>query len=74
MSHGTYKIPTGWLIDQAGLRGKIIHGMRPHDKNALILTNVSAKTYADLASARAKIQQVVKDKFGFEIEQEPLEI
>ena len=48
--------------------------MRPHDKNALILTNVSAKTYADLAAARAKIQQEVKNKFGFEIEQEPLEI
>ena len=71
---GFSKIPTGWLIDQAGLRGKIIHGMRPHDKNALILTNVSAKTYADLAAARAEIQQAVKDKFGFEIEQEPLEI
>ncbi|MDO4868182.1 MAG: UDP-N-acetylmuramate dehydrogenase [bacterium] len=71
---GFSKIPTGWLIDKAGLRGKIIHGMRPHDKNALILTNVSAKTYADLAAARAKIQQEVKNKFGFEIEQEPLEI
>ncbi|MDO4872340.1 MAG: UDP-N-acetylmuramate dehydrogenase [bacterium] len=69
-----WKIPTGWLIDNAGLRGKIIHGMRPHDKNALILTNISAQNYQDLARARAEIQQAVKDKFGFEIEQEPLEI
>ena len=71
---GFFKIPTGWLIDAAGLRGKIIHGMRPHDKNALILTNISAKNYADLAAARAEIQRVIKEKFGFEIEQEPLEI
>jgi UDP-N-acetylenolpyruvoylglucosamine reductase len=48
--------------------------MRPHDKNALILTNISAKSYAELAAARTEIQQTVKAKFGFELEQEPLEI
>lgn len=72
--NGKYKIPTGWLIDKTGLRGKMINGMRPHDKNALILTNISAKSYEDLASTRSEIQKAVKDKFGFEIEQEPLEI
>jgi UDP-N-acetylmuramate dehydrogenase len=71
---GFSKIPAGWLIDQSGLRGKLIHGMRPHDKNALILTNISAKSYAELAAARTEIQQTVKAKFGFELEQEPLEI
>lgn len=71
---GFSKIPSGWLIDRAGLRGKMIHGMRPHDKNALILTNISAESYGDLAAARAEIQKAVKEKFGFEIEQEPLEV
>lgn len=68
------KIPTGWLIDRAGLRGKTLHGMRPHDKNALILTNISARSYSDLDLARAEIRQAVQDKFGFEIDQEPLEL
>lgn len=72
--NGKWKIPTGWLIDKVGLRGKTIHGMRPHNKNALILTNISARSYEDLAFARAEIQRTVKEKFGFEIEQEPLEI
>lgn len=72
--NGKWKVPTGWLIDQAGLRGKLLHGMRPHDKNALILTNISAKSYADLAAARAEIIKAVREKFGFEIEQEPLEV
>lgn len=71
---GFFKIPSGWLIDNAGLKGQMLHGMRPHPKNALILTNISAKNYADLAAARAEIQAKVQQKFGVHIEQEPLEI
>ena len=74
LENGDYKIATGWMIDKAGLRGKMIHGMRPHSGNALVLTNISAKNYADLAAARTEIQQKVFEKFGIKIEQEPLEI
>jgi UDP-N-acetylmuramate dehydrogenase len=74
MSDGRFKIPTGWLIEQAGLKGKVLHGMRVHDKNALVLINESAKSYADLASARDEIIGAVRDKFRITIEQEPLEI
>lgn len=71
---GRYKIPTGWLIEQAGLKGKTLHGMRVHDKNSLVLINESAKSYADLAAARDEIIGAVRDKFRIAIEQEPLEI
>lgn len=69
-----YKIPTGWLIEQTGLKGKLIHGMRVHDKNALVLINESAASYADLDAARNKITGAVRDKFRIQITQEPLEI
>lgn len=74
MPDGNFKIPTGWLIEQAGLKGQLLHGMRVHDKNALVLINEAASGYADLAAARAEIIQKVYDMFHIQIEQEPLEI
>lgn len=74
MPDGRYKVPTGWLIEQAGYKGKTLHGMHVHDKNALVLINESAKNYADLASARDEIIGAIRDKFRIAIEQEPLEI
>lgn len=74
MPDGRFKVPTGWLIEQAGYKGKTLYGMRVHDKNALVLINESAKSYADLAAARDEIIGAVRDKFRITIEQEPLEI
>jgi UDP-N-acetylmuramate dehydrogenase len=74
MPDGKFKIPTGWLIEQAGLKGKTLHGMRVHDKNALVLINESASSYQDLAAARDEISGAVRDQFRITIEQEPLEI
>ncbi|MDX2776633.1 UDP-N-acetylmuramate dehydrogenase [Streptomyces caniscabiei] len=74
MPDGRFKVPTGWLIEQTGLKGKTLHGMRVHDKNALVLINESATSYADLAAAREEIKGAVRDKFRITIEQEPLEI
>lgn len=74
MPDGRFKIPTGWLIQQAGLKGQTLHGMRIHDKNALVLINESATSYADLAAARDEIMGTIRDKFRILIEQEPLEL
>lgn len=74
MTNHRYKVPTGWLIDQAGLKGKTFYGMHIHDKNALVLINESAKSYADLAAARDKIAGDIRDLFHIQIEQEPLEL
>lgn len=70
----TNLVNSGWLIEEAGLKGKVFHGMKVSDKAALILINESAKTYADLAAARDEIAKIVFDKFGFELKQEPDEI
>lgn len=74
MPDGTFKVPTGWLIEQTGLKGQVLHGMKIHDKNALVLINESATGYADLAAARQEIISAVRDKFRISIEQEPLEL
>lgn len=74
MPDGRFKVPTGWLIEQCGYKGKSLHGMRVHDKNALVLINESATTYGELAAARDEIIGAVRDQFRITIEQEPLEI
>ncbi len=74
MGDGHFKVPTGWLIEQTGLKGKVLHGIKIHDKNALVLINESAASYRDLADARDEIIGAVRDKFKIQIEQEPLEI
>lgn len=74
MPDGRFKVPTGWLIEQVGLKGQTLHGMHIHDKNALVLINESAASYSDLASARDEIIGAVRDQFHIMIEQEPLEI
>lgn len=68
------KIPSGWLIEHAGLKGKVFHGMRVSDKASLVLINESARDYADLAAARNEIIAIVREKFGYTLEQEPMEL
>ena len=68
------KINSGWLIEQCGFAGKTLHGIRVNEKAALVLINESAKSYNDLAAARSEIVSKVYDKFGFWLEQEPVEL
>lgn len=71
---GSGKINSGWLIESCGLKGKEFYGFRVSDKAALVLINEKAKNYQDLAKARAEIIDAVREKFGFVLEQEPVEI
>ena len=72
---GSHVLNAGWLIEAAGLKGKELPGgFHISDKAALILINDSAKSYKDLEKARAEIVRTVFDKFGFRLEQEPVEL
>lgn len=71
---GKKMINSGYLIEGAGLKGKTLHGFEISSKASLILINKSAKSYADLNAARTEIKNAVKEKYGFDLEQEPVEI
>ncbi|MBQ9403234.1 UDP-N-acetylmuramate dehydrogenase [Candidatus Saccharibacteria bacterium] len=71
---GKKMINSGYLIESAGLKGKLLHGFRVSDKASLVLINESAHAYSDLASAKKEIIDTVREKFGFTLEQEPVEI
>ena len=68
------KVPSGWLIDHAGLKGKVFHGMRVSEKAALILINESAECYAHLQLAKDEIVSIIKEKYGLTLQQEPVEL
>ena len=68
------KINSGWLIEQAGLAGQIYNGIRISDKASLVLINESATSFSDLAATRDFIVTTVFNKFGYRLEQEPIEI
>lgn len=71
---GQNKLSSGWLIEKAGLKGKLLHGMRVSDKAALVLINESANSYEDLEKAKKEIIRTVNEEFGVELEQEPVEM
>lgn len=68
------KVPSGWLIDHAGLKGKSFYGMRVSEKAALILINESAQSYAHLKQAREEIVSIIEKKYGLTLKQEPVEL
>ena len=68
------KINSGWLIEKCGFSGKILHGIRVNEKASLVLINESATSYNDLSLARSELVGKVYDKFGYWLEQEPVEL
>ena len=56
------------------MKGEEFFGFKVSEKAALILINESGRSYSDLEKAVYHIKKVVREKFGYEIEQEPVEI
>jgi len=65
------KVPAGWLIENAGLKGKSIGKVSIYTKNALVLVNTENATCEDMVKARDEIIRIVNEKFGITLEQEP---
>jgi UDP-N-acetylmuramate dehydrogenase len=71
MPDGSEKLAAGWLIDQSGLKGYKNHGLQIYPKNALVVTNLDAKSADDLQEFKSEIIARVREKFGITLEQEP---
>ena len=69
--NGQIKIPTGWLLEKCDLKGKYVGKLKLHDQNALVLTNPDGAGFDDLLDSRKKIINIVKEKFGLDIDNEP---
>ena len=65
------KVPAGWLIENAGLKGKSFGKISVYEKNALVLVNTGGATKEDIMNTKNEIIKIVQDKFGITLEQEP---
>lgn len=66
------KISAGWLIENAGLKGKDFGEMKVYEHNALVLVNKGSASFADLEAARDTVISSVQNKFGITLEPEPI--
>jgi len=64
------KVPAGWLIEQAGFRGKKFGPVSVYKKQALILTTNGRATAPQVLAVVKKIKSTVKKKFGVALEEE----
>jgi len=56
------------------MKGYAAHGLKTHEKNALVIVNVSAQTYSDLEAFKEEIRGKVRDTFRISLVQEPEEL
>ncbi len=67
----TVKIPTGWLIEQVGLKGYQRGNVGVYEKNALVLTSNGNAQTDELFTLSDYIKDRVKKEFGLDLEIEP---
>ena len=70
ISEELVKVPAGWLIEQAGFKGKRFGDAGVHKNKALVLVNYGTATGAEIVALSKNIQQTILDQFGIAIEAE----
>ncbi|MFD2891628.1 UDP-N-acetylmuramate dehydrogenase [Flavobacterium chuncheonense] len=70
VSETEVKVPAGWLIEQAGFKGKRFGDAGIHKNQALVLVNYGNATGAEILAVSKDIQATILAKFGIPIEAE----
>ncbi|MEN0038681.1 MAG: UDP-N-acetylmuramate dehydrogenase [Cellvibrio sp.] len=68
---GFVKLAAGWLIDQAGWRGKGVDGAVVHALQALVLTNPDGLPGSAVLALAEQVQASIAERFGVILELEP---
>lgn len=68
---GRAKLAAGWLIEQAGFKGVMRHGVGVHSAQALVLVNPGRKPGAEVLALAQEVADGVFQKFGVRLNIEP---
>lgn len=67
---GKVKLAAGWLIEQAGWKGRSLGPAAVHDRQALVLVNKGGATGKDIQRLCEAITKDVNERFGIELSPE----
>lgn len=70
ISETEVKVPAGWLIEQAGFKGKRFGNAGIHKNQALVLVNYGNATGQEILNISKDIQETILNTFGIQIEAE----
>lgn len=70
VSETEVKVPAGWLIEQAGFKGKRFGDAGIHKNQALVLVNYGNATGQEILAVSRTVQKTVFETFGIHIEAE----
>jgi len=70
VSETEVKVPAGWLIEQAGFKGKRFGDAGIHKNQALVLVNYGKATGQEILAVSKEIQATILKTFGIAIEAE----
>lgn len=71
---GRVKLAAGWLIEQAGWKGRCLGPVGMHARQALVLVNHGGAAAADVQALAQAVRRDVQTCFGVVLEQEPVRL
>jgi UDP-N-acetylmuramate dehydrogenase len=64
MGNQKTKVPAGWLIEEAGWKGKVMGNTGTYKQQALVIVNHGGATGGEILKLAGQIKKSVKEKFG----------
>lgn len=64
------KIPAGWLVEHAGMKGHRVGGAEVWPNQCLVIANMGGATAQDVAQVASDVRRAVKKRFGINLHPE----